>query len=108
MTEPLSPERAQELRELISTLNFIFAKTLAHIPHEYMRRNDNEAAFQILGEAIRRHGAPGEFRGHRYRYLYLDEWKYWEIAALPDHQPGRQGRGITDPRALRSIFRSII
>jgi hypothetical protein len=32
--EPLSEERAAELREVIARLTFRFAKTMADIPHE--------------------------------------------------------------------------
>jgi hypothetical protein len=83
--EPLSEERAQQLRALIATLHFRFAKTLAHMPHEYVARtSDNQAAYAALLEAIRTYGVPGEFEGRRYRYLYPgDGWRYWQIPPYP-------------------------
>lgn len=81
--EPLGEAQAQELRDLVDSLNFVFAKTLSHIPHWYMRRADDEMAFQYLRRAIKRYGVWGEFRGYTYRYLYLDEFKYWEIPPVP-------------------------
>jgi hypothetical protein len=77
--EPLSEARAAELREVIARLTFVFAKTLAWMPHEYVVRTaDNQATYGELVAAIRRHGIPGQFRGRRYKYLYPgDGWRYW-------------------------------
>jgi hypothetical protein len=83
--EPLSEEQATQLREVISRLDFRFAKTLAHMPHEYVVRTaDNQAAYAALLEAIRTHGVPGTFQGRRFRYLYPgDGWRYWQIPPYP-------------------------
>jgi hypothetical protein len=83
--EPLPEAGAAELRDVIARLTFIFAKTMADIPHEYVvRTTDNEAAYAALLAAIRTHGVPGEFRGRRFRYLYPgDGWRYWQIAPYP-------------------------
>jgi hypothetical protein len=68
-----------ELRELIATLEFVFAKTLVHIPHWYVaRKPENAERFFALREASKRHGVWGEFQGYRWRYLYPgDGHKYW-------------------------------
>jgi hypothetical protein len=82
--EPLSEQRAQELREVIARLTFVFAKTLAHMPHEYVVRTaENAAAYAELLAAIRTHSVPGAFHGRTYRYLYLDGWRYWQIPPYP-------------------------
>jgi hypothetical protein len=80
----LSEERAAELRTVIAKLRFVFARTLAHMPHEYVVRTaDNIATYTELLEAIRTHGVPGSYGGRRYRYLYLDLWRYWQIPPYP-------------------------
>jgi hypothetical protein len=80
--EPLSEAQAQELRALIGSLDWTFARTMAEIPHEYIVRFTYPDAFQTLSEAIRRHGVPGEFDGRRYRYLHLDGWRYWQFRII--------------------------
>ena len=82
---PLSEARAAELREVIARLRFVFARTLAHMPHEYVVRTaDNIATYTELLEAIRTHGVPGSYGGRRYRYLYPgDSWRYWQIPPYP-------------------------
>jgi hypothetical protein len=78
-SEPLSEERARELRALIGRLAFRFAKTMPHIPHEYaVRSPENEADYVTLAQAILDHGIYGYWGKRRYRYLYPgDGWKYW-------------------------------
>jgi hypothetical protein len=71
------------LRNLVGSLNFVFAKKLSHIPHWYMRWADNEAGFQALRAAIKQYGVRETFQGHSYRYLLLDPWKYWAIPPIP-------------------------
>jgi hypothetical protein len=96
--EELSEERARELRAQIETLSFVFAKTLAHIPHWYTtqrsaRAAGTEAAYSALFEAVQRYGVPGDFQGYRYRYLYPgDGWKYWYIPPIPLINRARSGR----------------
>jgi hypothetical protein len=67
----------------IDQLEWRFAHTLAHIPHEHTtrsRRPGSEAAFDQLMAAIRQHGVPGEFQGFAYRYLRPgDGWQYWRM-----------------------------
>jgi hypothetical protein len=84
--EPLSAARAAELREVIGRLKFVFAKTLAHMPHEYTVRGKGgtEADFAELLDTIKTHGVPGSFGGRRYRYLRPgDGWRYWQIPPYP-------------------------
>jgi hypothetical protein len=82
---PLAPARADELRRLIAGLDFVFARTMPHIPHEYVVLSEaNRAAFLELRAAILRHGIPLKFSERRYRYLFPgDGWKYWMVWPSP-------------------------
>jgi hypothetical protein len=92
--EPLSDAQVSELRALVASLDFVFAKTMAEIPHWYITRFKYPDAYQTLSLAIRQHGIRGEFAGRRYRYMHLDGWKYWEfwpvinrVEAIPSESP---------------------
>jgi hypothetical protein len=81
-------EREQELelaalREAVAGLTWTFAKTLAHIPHEYVVRGRTapEDVYARLFEAIRTHGVNMKFGPYRNRYLHLgDGHKYWAMS----------------------------
>jgi hypothetical protein len=83
---PLTAARAEELCTLIATLRFVFARTLPHIPHEYVVRTEaNGAAFAALLDTIKTHGVRERYGKYYYRYLYIDghPWRYW--AMFPPH-----------------------
>jgi hypothetical protein len=67
-------------------LSFVFAKTMADIPHWYVVRSPaNEADFIELFATIRRDGVIKEWRGRKYRYWYRgDGFRYWP---MPDFLP---------------------
>jgi hypothetical protein len=69
------------LRADVVGLNWIFAKTMPHIPHWYIVRSPvNEAVYVRLFEAWREHATPGTFQGSKYKYLHLrDGFKYWAM-----------------------------
>lgn len=80
--EPLDETRTAELRALVDSLTWTFAKTYAKIaPHEYtVRAADDDARYFELFEAIQRYGQREQFGKYWYRYLYLgDGWKYWAM-----------------------------
>jgi hypothetical protein len=79
MTEPLSEENARELHAAIRRLTFVYAKTMPHIPHEYVVRiAENEADYTRLYRAVQEHGRWEKWGKARYRYLYPgDGWRYW-------------------------------
>jgi hypothetical protein len=62
-------------------LNFVFAKTMAEIPHYYVKRSvENEKDYVALFNTILKVGVVQKWRGHRYRYWYRgDGYKYWTM-----------------------------
>ena len=63
----------------VATQEWIFAKTMADIPHFYclkMKALDQDE-FDWFVRYMDAHSVPGEFFGKTYHYCYLDEWKYW-------------------------------
>jgi hypothetical protein len=64
------------------TLQFQFAKTMADIPHWYVRRGpENEAEYVELFRLIGEHGVWEQFQGKAYQYLYArDGYKYWRMS----------------------------
>src|SRR5215469_10672453 len=78
-------ERERELtalREALAGLTWTFAKTMAHIPHEYIVRGKTapEETYVRLFEAIRRWGSNMRFGPYRGRYLFPDDgFKYWAM-----------------------------
>src|SRR4051794_30288327 len=88
--EPMTDEKAQELRELIGRLSFRFAKTMPDQPHEYTARSpETEADYVELWRAIDRHGVrewvPERPGAKRYKTKYLrpgDGWRYWAMGGV--------------------------
>jgi hypothetical protein len=89
--EPITPERAAELREIVAGLSWRAATSERYRlqPHEYtVRHPASEPVYAALHEAIRRHGVSEryEFNGKANYYRYLrfgDGWKYWAMGSLP-------------------------
>jgi hypothetical protein len=73
-----------ELREAVSKLHWIFAKTLAHIPHWYIVRGRTcpEDVYARLFNGIRTYGVAMRFGPYRNRYLFLgDGFKCWAMTS---------------------------
>ena len=69
----------------LDRLEFVFAKTMADTPHEYVVRTpENEEAYVALWWAIKGYGVyeTWERNGRRYKYLYRGGWKYWYMGSL--------------------------
>lgn len=71
-------------REFIASRRWQFAKTMAHIPHEYTvsdwipwEREDFEAAVMF----IREHGYSSRFFSKTYLYYDVDGLQYWTMGA---------------------------
>jgi hypothetical protein len=66
----------------LKTLHFRFAKTMAHVPHEYVVRSpQNEEIYVALFKAVQESGVLERFGRRRYRYWYPgDGYKYWVMA----------------------------
>lgn len=65
----------------VATSRWKFAKTMAHIPHEYTLRKNaaSDALFAEAVQFIRDHGYSGWFGRTEYRYYDVDGWKYWTM-----------------------------
>lgn len=71
-----------KINELIDSVNWTFAKTMPEIPHEYIVIDDYpEKSKEIVEftELIRANGYEKEFYGKKYRYLNIDNYRYWTI-----------------------------
>ena len=84
-----APQRHTCALALIGQLSFRFAKTMAHVPHEYTTRDRTddarEAAYIGLFERIQAKGVIEHWKGQARRYLYPgDGYKYW---AMTDVEP---------------------
>jgi hypothetical protein len=69
---------------VIARLPFRFARTMPHMPHEYVLRADasNDADYVALYETIMRDGVIHWWRRQHARYLYPgDGWCYWSMSA---------------------------
>lgn len=71
-----SEERA---RAFVATQEWLFAKTMADIPHYYClkKKSLDSEEFDWFVRYMDAHSVPGEFYGKTYHYYYLDGWKYW-------------------------------
>lgn len=71
----------QEVDILLKKANFIFAKSMPKIPHEYTHREswDNDKSFCDLVLFIRENGIKEKWFGKEYVYLYINGYKYWTM-----------------------------
>ena len=67
------------INRFINSQDWIFAKTMADIPHWYcLKRNcEDAAAWRWFVQLIDLYGVEGSFYGKTYRYLYWGEYRYW-------------------------------
>lgn len=70
-----------KIHNLLNSANYIFAKTMANIPHEYTKRDwwriDSDFVDVVI--YIRKFGKEESFFGKKYIYYYLDGYKYWTM-----------------------------
>jgi hypothetical protein len=76
--QPFTPD---ELRALIKSYQWIFAKTMPQCPHWYALRKNarSDLQFRRFVKQIRLLGYDERWGPHRHRYLDLDGWKYWTM-----------------------------
>ena len=69
----------KEVKEMLLSQEWIFAKTMPNNPHEYCLRKNfkSDEEFVNLVMFIRTEGVKEKYKGYYYPVLYLDEWKYW-------------------------------
>ena len=70
--------------DAIARLEFVFAKTMPHMPHEYTVRKKaaDDRDYVALYKAIMFDGTVQRYRGKAARYLYPgDGWRYWSMSS---------------------------
>ena len=85
-TPSLADAELEDLRVLIASSHWTFARTMPHIPHEYTlrRRSPDEAAFERFVTCISERGYVKLWRGTPRRYVDIDGWSYWTMGAPLD------------------------
>ena len=76
----------QDPRDFIEKQKWTFAKSMPHIPHEYIVRQecDNEADYWNLRDYIYAHGIKRFWRGRPGWYLNYNGHKYWAMSRKDD------------------------
>ena len=66
-------------RAFVDAQKWIFAKTMADIPHFYCLKKDCPTLEELDWFVIHlvTHSVPGIFYGRTYQYYFLESWKYW-------------------------------
>ena len=75
----------EKARAFVDGQQWIFAKTMADIPHFYcLKKNSvDPEEFDWFVQYLVDHSVPGTFFGRMYQYLFLDDWKYWIMEEDP-------------------------
>lgn len=70
----------------INSQEWIFAKTMADIPHWYcLKRNcENLGDWDWFVRFMDEFGVIGEFCGRQYKYLYWGDYRYWIMDPTPE------------------------
>ena len=68
----------ERTRAFVEAQEWIFAKTMADIPHYYClkKKSLDPEEFGWFVRYMDAHSVTGEFYGKTYHYYYLDGWKY--------------------------------
>ncbi|MDO5322121.1 MAG: hypothetical protein Q4F39_07030 [Bacteroidia bacterium] len=76
----------ERARAFVSAQEWTFAKTMADIPHYYCLKSRTADCDEFLWFArlLTENSVEGEFYGKKYRYFFLDEWKYWMMDPTPE------------------------
>lgn len=71
--------KMEMLREEIKKAKWQFAKTMAKTcPHEYVTYSkEYETLFKLMDEKIKKDGYTGKFGKSSYKYVNVDDHKYW-------------------------------
>lgn len=63
------------MEERINRIKWI--KTTHIQPHEYILRKDHPDLYSEISKMIKEKGYTKDFRGTKYRYVDIGEYKYW-------------------------------
>lgn len=77
---------ASLVTHFIDNQEWIFAKTMADIPHWYCLKSrcDSPGDWLWFARFIEQYGVDGQFCGRTYRYLYWGEYRYWMMDPTPE------------------------
>jgi hypothetical protein len=71
---------------LISKYNWTFAKSMKHIPHSYIVRDElaeeDKLLYNEFAEFIKKEGYGEKFFSKTYYYINIGEYKYWVIGNI--------------------------
>jgi len=87
MIDPDVEQKCEELfGKYIDFSNWIFAKSMANIPHSYTLRREslNQQMFTDLVIFIRTNGYQEKFFKQTYTYFKYKGYKYWTMGAEPE------------------------
>lgn len=72
-------------KRFVESQKWIFAKTMADIPHWYCLKKNNadDAEWLWFVNYMLENSVQGEFYGRKYRYFYLGEYRYWQMDPTP-------------------------
>jgi hypothetical protein len=72
-------ELQNRLRKIIVDANWQSARSAryADAPHQYIIAHRSGPEWKVFADAIRMHGVYRTWKGHRYKYLILDNRCYW-------------------------------
>ena len=76
----------ESLNDFINSQNWIFAKTMADIPHWYCLKSkcDDKDSWDWFVRIMDMYGVEGTFCGKTYTYLYWGEYRYWMMDPTPE------------------------
>ena len=75
----------ERARAFVGAQEWIFAKTMADIPHFYClkKKCSDPMEFDWFVHFLTANSVPGQFFGKTYHYFFLDGWKYWIMDENP-------------------------
>lgn len=79
-------EIASLISRFIESQQWIFAKTMADIPHWYcLKRNcENAEDWLWFVRLMDEYGVEGKFYGKTYKYFYWGDYRYWMMDPTPE------------------------
>ena len=71
----------EDVIKFIESNVWTFAKTMAYIPHEYavLSKSGKREDYVKFAKFIQENGVTEYFGKRKYKYLYLDGYKYWSM-----------------------------
>ena len=78
-------EDLNRARSFVEGQQWVFAKTMADIPHFYCLKAgcSDPSEFDWFVRLLTTNSIAGTLYGKTYQYFYLDDWKYWIMDANP-------------------------